>query len=37
MYSGESEAYLSQKDAITMHSLVFNVAYYSEEDMEKFQ
>lgn len=37
MYSGESEAYLSQKDAITTDSLVFNVAYYSKGDVEKFQ
>lgn len=37
MYSGESDAYLSHKDTITMHSLVFNVAYYSKQDMEKFQ
>lgn len=37
MYIGESDAYISQKDAITMHSLVFNVACYSKGDMEKFQ
>lgn len=37
MYSGENDAYLSHKDVINMHSLVFNVMYIIVKGgMEKF-
>lgn len=39
MYSGEHDAYLSHKDVIIMHSLVFNVMLYIivKGSMENFQ
>lgn len=39
MYSGENDTFLSHKDVINMHSLVFNVMLYIivKGSMEKFQ